>query len=535
MNNDTMYLGDALKAPDSDQFRQAMKEEIEAHTNRGHWKVVLKVDVPPGTRILDAVWSMKRKRRLDTQEVYKHKARLTVHGGQQQHGINFWETYAPVVSWSSIRLFLTHAIRRGWHTRQVDFVLAFPQADVETDIFMKVPAGYHLNDADPDTQCLQLIKNVYGTKQGPRTWSKHLVRGLKKIGFTQSSVEPCLFYRGTVSFLIYVDDGILAGPSDDDIEQAIEDLMKANFDIEDMGNIKDYLGVQVRRTNDGGLLLTQSHLIDSILEDLHFQANTKTKDIPALCDKKLDHDEHQPPHRDDFHYRRVIGKLNFLEKSTRPDIAYAVHQCARFSTNPRESHAAAVRQIGQYLAKTKDKGIILDPKQESFECFVDADFAGLWNSDTARQDPITAKSRTGYIIQYAGCPLVWQSKLQTITALSTAEAELVALSSALRDVIPIMELVKETAKFGIDMNQDAPEVHCKAFEDNSGALEIAKEYKIRPRTKHINIRYHHFREHVARGEISIHAISTQDQIADIFTKPLAVDLFEKHRRSIMGW
>ena len=194
-----------------------------------------------------------------------------------------------------------------------------------------------------------------------------------------------------------------------------------------------------------------------------------------------------------------------------------------------------MRQIGQYLAKTKDKGIILDPKQESFECFVDADFAGLWNSDTARQDPITAKSRTGYIIQYAGCPLVWQSKLQTITALSTAEAELVALSSALRDVIPIMELVKETAKFGIDMNQDAPEVHCKAFEDNSGALEIAKEYKIRPRTKHINIRYHHFREHVARGEISIHAISTQDQIADIFTKPLAVDLFEKHRRSIMGW
>ena len=400
---------------------------------------------------------------------------------------------------------------------------------------MKVPAGYHLNDADPNTQCLKLIKNVYGTKQGPRTWNKHLTKGLLKIGFRQSAVEPCLFYRGTVSFLIYVDDGILAGSSETDIEQAIEDLMHAQFDIEDMGNIKDYLGVQVRRTNDDKFVLTQPHLIDSILEDLHFQQNTKGKDIPASCEKRLDHDEHLPPHDNDFHYRRVIGKLNFLEKSTRPDIAYAVHQCARFSINPRESHAAAVKQIGRYLLKTKDKGIILDPKQESFECYVDADFAGLWNEDTAAYDPITSKSRSGYAIQYAGCPLVWQSRLQTITALSTAEAELIALSTALREVIPIMALVKEAATFGIDMNQSAPKVHCKTFEDNSGALEIAKEYKIRPRTKHINLRYHHFREHVTRGDISIHPIATSDQIADIFTKPLSSDTFEKHRLTLLGW
>ena len=535
MNNDTMYLGDALKAPDSDKFRAAMRDEIDAHTNHGHWKVVSKTTVPKGTRILDAVWSMKRKRRLDTQEVYKHKARLTVHGGQQQHGVNFWETYAPVVSWSSIRLFLTHSLLRGWHTRQVDFVLAFPQADVETDIYMKIPAGYHRNDADPAEHCLKLIKNVYGTRQGPRTWSKHLTRGLLNIGFKQSAVKPCLFYRGTVAFLIYVDDGILAGPSETDIEQAIEDLMNARFDIEDMGNIKDYLGVQVRRTKDGKLLLTQPHLIDSILDDLHFQHNTKTKDVPAPSEKRLDHDEHLPAHTNDFHYRRVIGKLNFLEKSTRPDIAYSVHQCARFSINPRESHAAAVRQIGRYLLKTKKEGIILDPKQESFECFVDADFAGLWNEETAAYDPITSKSRSGYVIQYAGCPLVWQSRLQTITALSTAEAELIALSTALRDVIPIMELVKETAAFGLDLNQAAPKIHCKAFEDNSGALEIAKEYKIRPQTKHINIRYHHFREHVERGDISIHPIATGDQVADIFTKPLPADLFEHHRNTLMGW
>ena len=130
-------------------------------------------------------------------------------------------------------------------------------------------------------------------------------------------------------------------------------------------------------------------------------------------------------------YRSVIGKLNFLEKSTRGDISYPVHQCARFASDPRASHAEAVKRIGRYLMGTKDKGVILDPKVNSFECYVDADFCGNWNPETASDDPATAKSRTGYVIKYAGCPVIWQSKLQTEVTLSTTEAEYVALSAAL--------------------------------------------------------------------------------------------------------
>jgi hypothetical protein len=182
-----------------------------------------------------------------------------------------------------------------------------------------------------------------------------------------------------------------------------------------------------------------------------------------------------------------------------------------------------------------DKGLILDPSDHSFDCHVDASFAGDWNQDIAEDEPLTAKSRTGYSISYAGCPLIWASKLQTEIALSTTEAEYIALSQSLREVIPIMNLLKETREQGIDVTPFQPQVHCKVFEDNSGALELAKVPKMRPRTKHINIKYHHFREFVRKGLITVHAIATTEQLADIFTKALPETLFSKLRFSLLGW
>ncbi|MEL6804415.1 MAG: reverse transcriptase domain-containing protein, partial [Bacteroidota bacterium] len=259
-----------MKAPDVAEFRKAMAKEIDAHSGYKHWKIIPKSSVPKGTRILDAVWSFRRKRRIDTQEVYRHKARLTVHGGQQQQGVNFWDTYSPVVTWPIIRLFLTMTLQNGWHSRQIDFVLAFPQADVETDIYMKVPAGYHRNDADPRHDCLKLIKNVYGIRQGPQTFNKFLQQNLEKMGFQQSKTEPCLFTRNHAAFLVYVDDGIVIAPTVEDVEHILEDLMNTGMDVEDLGSIQDYLGVRVEYLEDGKMKLAQPQLIDSILEDLHF-------------------------------------------------------------------------------------------------------------------------------------------------------------------------------------------------------------------------------------------------------------------------
>jgi hypothetical protein len=198
-------------------------------------------------------------------------------------------------------------------------------------------------------------------------------------------------------------------------------------------------------------------------------------------------------------------------------------------------HTAAVKRIGRYLLGTKDKGMIMKPNQEGMECWVDAAHASEWNNKTASSDPSTARSRMGYIITYAGCPMHWSSKMQTEIALSTTEAEYIALSQAMREVLPIIWLMEEAKQQGIPVMNIIPKVHCKVFEDNAGAIEIANVPKMRPRTKHLNIKYHHFREEVRKGTISIYHTRTEDQIADIFTKPLPEAPFVKFREHMMGW
>jgi hypothetical protein len=165
---DTMYWHQAAQQADSAQFLQAAVKEVKSHVDEGHFVLQPRSSLPKDTRVLGAVWSMKRKRRILTREIYKWKARLNCHGGQQEHGVNFWETYAPVVNWFSIRLFLVISILNGWETRQIDFVLAYPQADVECDLFMEVPVGFNLPGRDKKEYCLKLKKNIYGTRQAGR-------------------------------------------------------------------------------------------------------------------------------------------------------------------------------------------------------------------------------------------------------------------------------------------------------------------------------------------------------------------------------
>ncbi len=283
--------------------------------------------------------------------------------------------------------------------------------------------------------------------------------------------------------------------------------------------------------------MTQPQLIESILKNLKLDgSNAKARSTPTLKTRVLHKDEKGAPFDESFHSRSVIGKLNYLEKSTRPDISFAVHQCARFSTAPKQSHANAVRYIERYLSGTKDKGINMMPStKQGFQCFVDASHAGDWKQQSARDDPVTAKSRTGYVITFADCPIMWASKLQTVIALSTTEAEYIALPMAAREVLPILTLVKEAAKHKIITKVQTPLIHCKLFEDNKGTIEMANVPKMRPRTKHLNIKYHFFRQYVQRGILQVLHISGADQVADVFTKALDVASFKKHRSKIKGW
>ncbi len=545
-NPDIMYLDEAMRQPDRVQFQKAMIEEVKTHTENGHWKIISREEVPKGTPVLPSVWAMRRKRRIATQEVYKWKARLNLHGGKQEYGLNYWETYSPVVTWATVRLFLVLVLLNKWTSRQVDFVLAYPQADIECPLYMEIPRGFQ-SEGSRKKNCLLLEKNIYGQRQAGRVWNQYLHEGLVARGFRQSKVDMCLYYRGKVALLFYVDDGIFLAPRQKDIDEAYKllsapvvsnqgEVLHRAFVMTDEGDLSDYLGVKIDALPNGTIKVSQPHLIQSVLDDLKFNERTGTKKTPASTSVKLNGDIHGEPFIEEWQYRGVIGKLNFIEKSTRPDIAYAVHQCARFSADPKNSHATAVKRIGKYLLATKDKGMILNPKSHSFDCWVDADFVGNWDRVYADVDPGTAKSRAGYIITYGACPIIWGSKLMQEVALSTAEAEYGAISMSLRDVIFLMQLLEETAKeLKWETSKTVPKVHCKLFEDNSGALEMARLPKMRPRTKHLCVKMHHFREHVRKGKVSIHKIPTRFQLGDIATKAQPEALFVSQRESLLQW
>jgi len=209
----------------------------------------------------------------------------------------------------------------------------------------------------------------------------------------------------------------------------------------------------------------------------------------------------------------IVGMLTYLSMSSRPDIAFAVHHCARFSASPMRIHEIAVRRICRYLQATAIKGIILHPTLHhcNLDCFVDVDFAGLWTEDTS-SDATSVKSRTGYVILFANCPVLWVSKLQTEVALSTTKAEYIALSQARRDLIPTKALLIELVTLTC-LPFDNTTTYSKFFEDNKGCVELANAPKMRPHTKHIALKYHHFRSHVARGDIKIQWIDTKRQLA----------------------
>ena len=535
---DTMYHHQAMKEPDSDLFRQAMVKEVRDQMDNKNFDIVLRSSVPKGATILPAVWQMKRKRDIKTGTIKKYKARLNIDGSRMQKGKDFDLTYAPVATWNAIRLVLALVLINGWCTVQLDYVLAFPQAPIERQLYMTMPKGMKIVKGDPKDYVLKIKRNIYGQKQAGRVWNKFLVTKLtsKEIGFTQSKFDECVFYKNNIVYILYTDDSIIAGPNRSEIDKTIELIKKAQLNITIEGDLQDFLGIHIEKLDGGKYKMSQPQLIQKILEDLSLtQDNVNCKNIPMAASRILFRHQTSDAFDGSFNYRSIIGKLNYLEKATRPDIAYPSHQCARYSADPKVEHGAAIRWIGRYLKGTANKGMIFTPDTTmGLEVHVDSDFVGNWDkADTDNVD--TAKSRHGYLITFAGCPICWKSQLQVPISLSSCEAEYIGLSASLREAIPIMNLIDEMKSYNLTTVNSTAKVHCKVFEDNTGALEMAREHKFRPRTKHIHIKYHHFREYVDAKRISIHSVSTHDQRADIFTKPLCANIFIKHRRKILGW
>ena len=451
-----------------------MQQEIDGQIQHKNFRVIPRDTLPKGTKVLPGVWILKRKRKIATGEIYKWKARLNLDGSRQQKGVHFDQTYAPVASWAVVRLILILVLSWGWKARQLDYVMAFTQAPTERPMFMEIPKGYTISKGDPKDYVLEILANTYGARQAPRVWYQYLKSKLMKAKWKQSKWFPIIFYKTGVLYVLYVDDSIIIGATDKVLDDEIKLLQRQQLQLTVEGNLEDFLGVNITKINDSTFHLHQAHQINNLIKDLHLKENTKTKDVPCKIAEVLKRDSEGEDHDATFHYRSVIGKLSHVKRCTRLDLAYIVHQCARFNATPKLIHTKAIKWIGRYLMGTKDKGYVINPNlSKGLQLYVDSDWAGNWSSIEAH-DRDTARSRFGFIIMFAGVPIFWASRLQTLIALSSTEAEYIGLSEALREVIPLIELIKELQEAGFNIPRSTTKVLCKVFEDNVGAIKMAK-------------------------------------------------------------
>jgi hypothetical protein len=215
---------------------------------------------------------------------------------------------------------------------------------------------------------------------------------LTSLGFTPSSIDDCVFFRGDIIFMVYVDDGIFLGNNDAELHQAIKEIQALGLNIEDQGHPADYVGVNIMKLCNGYIEFTQCALIDSIIADVG-ENDSKAKPVPPKPFLQLHAFKDEPEYDLDFNYRFAVGKPNYLAQTTRPDIMYATHQIAKYSSDPRKLHGKAILYLVRYLKKTRDLGLHFKPDpSKGFECYCDADFLGLWNRAFASVDPSTAKS-----------------------------------------------------------------------------------------------------------------------------------------------
>ena len=526
---DTLSWWEAMRDKDAQQFKQSATTEITALHKHDTWKLV---DRSKATdKILPGTWVFRRKRNPGTGAIIKYKGRYAVRGDLQK---GVFDTFAPVVQWSTVRMLMMIALRYGYHTRCIDFSSAFVQAKLDKPVWIDLPKGDYpeLFGENTTGKCLELKKSLYGLSVAPKLWYQHLRDRLIERKFKPSKMDPCLFYRNNIAIAIYVDDMFMIGKHQKELQEIINELSQ-EFTVTDEGTLSTYLGIAVKRTNNQFCLsqpaLTQKVIDAAGMHDCGTDGRPASEVLHASKDKA--------PHNAQWEYASIIGMLMYLANNSRPDIAFAVNQCARFTHDPREPHTVAVKKIIRYLQGTKDKGLFMTTTVEpKVDCYADADFAGAYRKDADLQDPTTAKSRTGYIIYVHGVPVTWGSRLQTEIALSSVEAEYVCLSTACRELLGLRALLQELGENLHITKNFKFTAKSIVFEDNNGAIAQAKSPTMTPRSKHYATKYHFFKSHCKpKGCIELKPIDTAAQAADIFTKPLQAQSFERIRKLVMGW
>ncbi|GJR47350.1 retrovirus-related pol polyprotein from transposon TNT 1-94 [Tanacetum coccineum] len=471
-------------------------------TSYGVWELV-----PPPDKeyVISLKWIYKVK--LDELGgILKNKARLVARGYRQEEGIDFEESFAPVARLEAIRIFLAFAAHMNMVIYQMDVKTAFLNGNLREEVYVSQPDGFV--DPDKPNHVYKLKKALYGLKQAPRAWYDMLSSFLISNDFSKGSVDPTLFIRREGNDLIlvqiYVDDIIFAA-STPELCDLFAKIMCSKFKMSMMGKISFFLGLQISQSPRGIFINQSKYALESLKK--YGYESCDPVDTPMVEKSKLDEDK-EGKAVDPSHYRGMIGTLLYLTAS-RPDLQFAICMCARYQARPTEKHLNAVKRIFRYLKGTVHRGLWY-PKDSSFAltAFADADHAGC--QDTRRS--------TSGSIQLLGDRLVsWSSKRQKSAAISSTEAEYIALSGCCAQVLWMRSQLTD---YGFGFNKIP--MYC----DNKSAIALCCNNVQHSRSKHIDIRFHFIKEHVENGVIELYFVNTEYQLADIFTKALGRERIE---------
>jgi hypothetical protein len=505
---------EAISCPDKNHWIKAIGEELQSHLENNTWT---KCPKPSGQKVIGCKWVFKIKRDQDGRPV-RYKARLTAKGYSQTRGIDFDETFAPTVRFTTIRLFFALCASFGWTMRQLDVKTAYLIPELKETIFMRVPEGLdHIG-------AVRLNKSLYGLKQAGREWNHNLHKTLVGADLKQSAYDPCLYERfdkagNLVALLVvYVDDILIGGKS-----ETVKGIALQLTSVYKMtqGPVEHFLGMKVRTTAQGTIEITQGAYTRRLLERFRMDQSAAAPTPAAeerLSTKDQPSTEEERAKMSGVPYRECVGALQYLAVLTRPDIVYAVNQASRFLANPGPKHWEAVKRILRYLRGTPDDGIIYtrSPSTNLVDGFSDSDWAG---------DQDDRRSCSGHIFRVFGGIVAFRSKKQPTTALSSCEAELIALTMAMKEALWLRGLLVE---LGMQPADKPVLIH----EDNQGAIALSNDAKFSNRTKHVDIKFFRVREEVKRNFVQVKYCHTSKMLADIFTKPLAKNIFRAIRNQL---
>ena len=502
---------EALASPESHQWKLAMDDEMNALTDNNTFSLM---ELPKDKKLIGGRWVYALKSDPDGNDVCK--ARYVAKGYTQVYGSDYFDTFSPTAKMTSVRIFMQYSVEYGLVIHQLDVKTAYLNAAIDCEIYMKQPEGY-IQPGNENLVC-KLNKSLYGLKQSGRNWNVLLHKSLIDIDFVQCSGDACVYVHLTNSILmgiilIWVDDIIISVKSMKLMDK-IKDHLKGKFKMKDMGKINYFLGIHFVQS-DSKLEMNQSHYLQRILEK-YGMADCKPRSTPCELRPSI-------PQKSDIcdnprTYREIIGSLIYAMTCTRPDLSWVVSKLSQHLADPDESDWIMVKHVLRYIKGTLEYKLCYTKTADGLA------LTGYSDSDWASS--LDRRSTSGYYFSLnpKGPPISWKTRKQQTVALSSCEAEYMALSLSTQEILYLMTILKDLL---IHVN---PII----YSDSQSALSLIRNPVNHNRSKHIDIRYHFIREKFTNGSVDFRYVPTDKNVSDLMTKPATKQKLNFFQQYIFG-